>query len=61
MVSHDGGSSKGDFIQTLEEADIFSGWTETRAVKNKAQVWVFEALKDMTAKLPFDILGIDFR
>ena len=28
-------------------------------VKNKAQIWVFEALKDIREKLPFDLLGID--
>jgi hypothetical protein len=28
-------------------------------VKNKAQVWVFEALKDIRNRLPFDLTGID--
>lgn len=37
LVSHDGGNPKGDFAQTLDMTDIYSGWTETRAVKNKAQ------------------------
>lgn len=30
-----------------------------QAVKNKAQIWVFEALKDIRERLPFDLLGID--
>src|SRR5262249_43137144 len=30
-----------------------------RAVKNRAQVWVFEALQDIQAGLPFKLLGID--
>ena len=30
-----------------------------QAVTNKAQIWVFEALKDIRGKLPFDLLGID--
>jgi hypothetical protein len=30
-----------------------------QAVKNKAQIWVFEALKDIREKLPFALLGID--
>lgn len=38
---------------------VFSGWTETRAVKNKAQVWVFAALKDVESSLLFPLLGID--
>ena len=29
------------------------------AVRNKAQAWVFEALKDMRQKLPFPLRGID--
>jgi hypothetical protein len=29
------------------------------AVKNKAQVWVFEALQDIRKRLPFELLGID--
>ncbi|MDI6822329.1 MAG: transposase family protein [Actinomycetota bacterium] len=59
MVSHDGGSTRGDFIQTLDATDICTTWTETKAVKNKAQRWVFEALEEMTRKVPFDVLGID--
>jgi len=59
LVSHDGGNPKGDFIQTLDVTDVFSCWTETKAVKNKAQRWVFEALKEEGERFPFPILGID--
>lgn len=59
LVQHDGGHTKGDFCQTLDVTDICTGWTETRAVKNKAQRWVFEALQDVIAHLPFAIRGID--
>jgi hypothetical protein len=38
---------------------VCSGWTETQAVKNKAQVWVFGALTDIRKRLPFPLLGID--
>jgi len=31
----------------------------TMAVRNKAQAWVFAALKEMRQKLPFPLLGID--
>ncbi|MBU1626707.1 hypothetical protein KKB18_04990 [bacterium] len=44
LVSHEGGNGRGDFIQSLNVTDISTCWTEIRAVKNKAQVWVFEAL-----------------
>jgi hypothetical protein len=59
LVAHNGGNPRGDFCQTLDVTDIHSTWTETRAVKNKAQMWVFEALMDISLGLPFDIKGID--
>jgi len=39
--------------------DVCTGWTEVQAVRNKAQIWVFEAIKDIRARLPFELLGID--
>ena len=59
LVGHDGGDGSGEFLQTLDVTDVATGWTETQAVKNKAQQWVFEALKDIRARLPFPLLGID--
>ena len=59
LVGHDGGLAQGDFCQTLDVTDVMSAWTETQAVINKAQVWVFEALKTLRAQLPFALLGID--
>lgn len=59
LVAHDGGIGAGDFCQTLDLTDIATTWTETMAVRNKAQAWVFAALKEMRQKLPFPLLGID--
>ncbi|WP_441430091.1 hypothetical protein [Arthrobacter sp. 2RAF6] len=59
LVGHEGGNSKGEFCFTLDITDIATGWTETVSVKNKAQKWVFAAIKEATAKFPFPILGID--
>lgn len=59
LVGHDGGNAKGEFMQTLDVTDVCTTWTETEAVKNKAQVWVFEALMDIRKRLPFELLGID--
>lgn len=59
LVGHDGGELRGDFIQTLNVTDVNTGWTDMQAVKNKAQIWVFEALEDVRERLPFDLLGID--
>ncbi len=59
LVGHEGGNSKGEFCFTLDITDIATGWTETKSVKNKAQKWVFAAIQDATAALPFPVLGID--
>lgn len=59
LVGHEGGNNKGEFCFTLDITDIATGWTETRSVRNKAQKWVFGAIKDATAAFPFPILGID--
>lgn len=58
-MGHDGGDGKGEFIQTLDVTGVCTSWTETQAVRNKAQVWVFEALEGITEQLPFEIKGID--
>ncbi len=59
LVQHDGGNSSGDFACTLNMTDVSTGWTEMRAVRNKAQVHVFAALKYLRAFLPCPLLGID--
>jgi hypothetical protein len=59
LVGHEGGNASGDFCQSLDVTDVQSAWTETMAVKNKAQIWVFEALQQIRTQLPFDSLGID--
>ena len=59
LVSHGGGDERGDFCQTLSATDIVSTWTETEAVRNKAQVNVFEGLTRIRGRLPFDLLGLD--
>lgn len=59
LVGHEGGDSRGEFIQTLSATDICTGWTEIDAVRNKAQKWVFEAIDDMRRRLPFELLGLD--
>lgn len=59
LVGHDGGTVQGDYLFTLDMTDVYSGWTEVQAVQNKAQVWVFAALKQLRARLPFPLQGID--
>jgi hypothetical protein len=59
LVGHEGGNSQGEFCFTLDITDVATGWTETVSVRNKAQKWVFAAIKEATAKFPFPVLGID--
>jgi hypothetical protein len=59
LVGHDGGNNRGDFAQTLDMVDVYSGWTETGAVKNKAAKWVNEAVDNIKERLPFPLLGLD--
>lgn len=59
LVAHDGGSAFGDYCQTLTLTDVATGWTETQVVKNKAQIHVFAALKELRKQLPFPLLGVD--
>ena len=59
LVGHEGGNSSGEFCFTLTATDIATGWTINRSVKNKAAVWVFEALEWVIARFPFQIIGID--
>jgi hypothetical protein len=59
LVAHDGGHPAGEFCQTLTLTCVASGWTETRALQNKAQRWCFQALAGIEAALPFPLLGLD--
>ena len=59
LVSHEGGDPRGEFAYTLDATDICTGWTETIAVRNRAELWVFAGLKETLARFPFRIRGID--
>lgn len=59
LVQHDGGNPRGFFACTLDVTDVCLGWTEMRAVPTKAQKYVFVALTQIRAQLPFPLLGLD--
>lgn len=59
LVAHCGDNTHGEYVSTLDATDIKSGWTECRAVINKAQVHTFNAMKAIRELLPFMLLGID--
>lgn len=57
-VAHCGNTLIGNFINSLTATDIFSTWTENRAMWTKASGRVIEQLKDMEQGLPFEWLGL---
>jgi hypothetical protein len=59
LVAHDGGDPRGEFCQTLDLVCVATGWTEPRALRNKAQRWVHEALVEIAGSLPFPLRGLD--
>jgi hypothetical protein len=39
--------------------DVYSRWRKRKAIKNKAQIWTFSALKEIRVRLFFPMKGID--
>lgn len=58
LVHHCGQRTVGEFAYTLTCTEITSGWTELRALKNKARVWTLQALSDVNDSLPFKMTGL---
>ncbi len=59
LVSYSGSHAEGDFIYSLNLTDIFTGWTETRAVMGKGQRGVVAAL-DAAARRSSHTLPLGF-
>lgn len=58
-VAHCGNSLAGDFIWSLTLTDIHTGWTEARAAWNNGATGVIKQIKNIQAKLPFELKGFD--
>jgi len=54
-VSHCGDSASGEFISSLTLTDVYSNWTENRAVWTKQSENILPALKEIDRALPFDM------
>jgi transposase InsO family protein len=52
-VAHCGDTTAGDYVNSLTFTELFSGWTENRAVWNKSSHAVLGQLQDLEAKVPF--------
>ena len=58
-VAHCGSMLEGDFVWSLTMTDIYTGWTECRAVWNKGADNVVAQIHDIERNLPFRLLGFD--
>ncbi len=58
-MAHCGNSLAGSFIWSLTFTDIYSGWTENRAIWNKGSGGVLAQVQDIEAHLAFPLLGFD--
>jgi hypothetical protein len=58
-VAHNGGDPSGEHIWSLDAVEIYSGWSELRAVMGKGEKSVVEAVDHLTRTTPFKTLGFD--
>ena len=58
-VSHSGHSAEGLFAYTVNQADLFSGWVECRAILGKGAAEVKASIEEMREALPFELKGLD--
>lgn len=58
-VAHCGENLMGNFAWSITLTDIYSGWTENRAVWGKGAHSIVEQIRDIENNLPFAILGFD--
>jgi hypothetical protein len=59
LVLHCGASTAGEFGHSLSAVEISSGWWEGEVVMGRAQVRIFNALKEIRERSPLTWLGID--
>lgn len=59
LVVHCGGSLAGEFANTLTMTDVYSGWTENRAIWTKKAEAVRDAVRSIEEKLVFKMKHFD--
>jgi hypothetical protein len=52
-VAHCGDTTAGDYVNSLTFTELYSGWTEIRAVWNKSAHAILDQLKALEARVPF--------
>jgi hypothetical protein len=58
-VAHCGTSLAGAFVWSLTFTDIWSGWTENRAVWNRSSAQIVGRIEDIERGLAFEVEGFD--
>lgn len=58
-VAHCGDCIAGKYANTVTAVDVYSGWTENRAIWTKEASGVVEAVKSMEASFPFLLKNFD--
>jgi hypothetical protein len=59
LVLHFGVSTDGEYAHSLSAMEISTSWWEGEAVMGRAQIRIFNALKEIRERSPFSWLGID--
>ncbi len=52
LVGHDGGCARGEYAYSLDCIELFSGWSEPRALRNRAHLRVCSAVEDIQQNVP---------
>lgn len=58
-VGHCGTTTAGSYLSTLTLTDLWSGWTENRALPSKKAVEVRRAFLEMMKAMPFELLAVN--
>ncbi|MDQ3276199.1 MAG: DDE-type integrase/transposase/recombinase [Actinomycetota bacterium] len=59
LVAHCGHTLKGEHAWTLTATDVFTGWTENVAIRNRAHTHVVAAIEAVRTRLPYPMVGLD--
>ena len=60
LVHHCNGDVSGDYIHTLEMVDYRTGWSQSRACINRAQIHVHATLCESMSDFPFEIVHFHY-
>jgi hypothetical protein len=58
-VAHCGQTTAGQYINSITLTDLFSGWTENRALESKKALHVKRTLSEFMKTVPFELIAIN--